>query len=70
MEIHTLVSAPLQFNQNAYVVWLPERTDAVVIDPGLEPELILDFLRDQRPDRWPRSSTRTATPTTSPATRR
>src|SRR5262249_37517574 len=42
---HTLVSMP--FAENSYVVWLPGRQDALVIDPGLEPELILDFLREQ-----------------------
>ncbi len=44
MEIHTIVS-DIVF-QNAYLVWLPERTDAVVVDPGLDAESILDFLRD------------------------
>src|SRR5262249_15227228 len=44
-QIHTIVSMP--FQENSYVVWLPERRDALVIDPGLEPDLILDFLRDQ-----------------------
>jgi glyoxylase-like metal-dependent hydrolase (beta-lactamase superfamily II) len=38
----------MPFEENTYVVWLPDRRDAVVIDPGLEPELILDFLREQR----------------------
>ena len=42
LEIHTIVSAP--FAENTYVVWLPGRTDALVIDPGLEPEAILAFL--------------------------
>lgn len=41
--IQTLVSMP--FAENSYVVRRPERHDALVIDPGLEPELILDFLR-------------------------
>jgi glyoxylase-like metal-dependent hydrolase (beta-lactamase superfamily II) len=40
-----LVSDP--FAENTYVVWLPDRSDALVIDPGLEPDLILDILRDQ-----------------------
>lgn len=44
LEIHTIVSMP--FVENTYVVWRPERRDALVIDPGLEPELILNFLRD------------------------
>ena len=37
----------MPFEENTYVAWLPGRGDAVVIDPGLEPELILDFLRDE-----------------------
>jgi hydroxyacylglutathione hydrolase len=45
MEIQTIVSE--QFQENTYVVWLKERTDAVVFDPGLEPDLILDFLRER-----------------------
>jgi hydroxyacylglutathione hydrolase len=47
VEIHTIVSAPLHFNQNAYLVWLPKRTEAVVFDPGLEPQPILEFLRER-----------------------
>jgi len=43
LEIHTLVSQP--FAENTYMVWRPGRADALVIDPGLEPDLILDFLR-------------------------
>ena len=45
LNIHTLVSMP--FEENTYVVWLPPRRDALVVDPGLEPDLILDFLREQ-----------------------
>jgi hydroxyacylglutathione hydrolase len=45
LHVHTIVSQP--FAENTYVVWLPGRTDCVVIDPGLEPELILDFLRQE-----------------------
>jgi glyoxylase-like metal-dependent hydrolase (beta-lactamase superfamily II) len=45
LQIHTIVSMP--FEENTYVVRLPGRTDAVVFDPGLEPELILDFLRGE-----------------------
>ena len=44
MEIHTIVS--MMFEENSYIVWLPERRDAVVFDPGLEPDLILAFLRE------------------------
>jgi hydroxyacylglutathione hydrolase len=46
LQIYTIVSKP--FDENTYVVWLPERSDALVIDPGLEPDLILDLLRDQK----------------------
>ena len=45
MEIHTIVS-DIVF-ENAYVAWLPERTDAVVVDPGLDAESILDFLEQR-----------------------
>jgi hydroxyacylglutathione hydrolase len=45
MQIRTLTSVP--FEENCYVVWLPGRGDTVVIDPGLEPDIILDFLRDE-----------------------
>jgi glyoxylase-like metal-dependent hydrolase (beta-lactamase superfamily II) len=45
LEIHTIVSVP--FDENSYVVWRAGRSDVLVIDPGLEPELILDFLRER-----------------------
>jgi glyoxylase-like metal-dependent hydrolase (beta-lactamase superfamily II) len=45
LQIRTLVSMP--FEENSYVVWLPGRPDCLVIDPGLEPELILDCVRDE-----------------------
>jgi hydroxyacylglutathione hydrolase len=44
-QIRTLVSMP--FEENTYIAWLHGRGDAVVIDPGLEPEAILDVLRDE-----------------------
>jgi glyoxylase-like metal-dependent hydrolase (beta-lactamase superfamily II) len=44
-QIHTIISLPLE--ENTYVVNLPGCDDAVVIDPGLEPDLILNHLRDQ-----------------------
>jgi hydroxyacylglutathione hydrolase len=43
--IRTLVSMP--FEENTYVVWLPGSTDCVVIDPGLEPDLIVDCLQEE-----------------------
>jgi glyoxylase-like metal-dependent hydrolase (beta-lactamase superfamily II) len=44
LEIHTLVSMP--FSENTYIAWMPPRHDALVVDPGLQPEAILEFLRD------------------------
>jgi hydroxyacylglutathione hydrolase len=38
-EIAAIVSHP--FEQNCYVVRLPDRKDCVIIDPGLEPEKII-----------------------------
>jgi glyoxylase-like metal-dependent hydrolase (beta-lactamase superfamily II) len=46
LEIRTVVSMP--FEENTYVVWQPGRSDCVVFDPGLEPELILDLLTGER----------------------
>jgi glyoxylase-like metal-dependent hydrolase (beta-lactamase superfamily II) len=46
LQIHTIVSMP--FAENSYIVWRPGRGDALVIDPGLEPELIIEFLQQQR----------------------
>lgn len=46
LQLHTIVSMP--FQENTYVVWRPDRSDAIVIDPGLEPDLIVDFLQQQR----------------------
>src|SRR5438067_42958 len=44
LQIHTIESMP--FSENTYVVWRPGRTDALVIDPGLEPELVVEFLQE------------------------
>ena len=45
LEIHTLVSMP--FGENTYIAWIPPRQDALVVDPGLQPESILDFLHER-----------------------
>jgi glyoxylase-like metal-dependent hydrolase (beta-lactamase superfamily II) len=42
-QIRCIVSS--QFAENAYVVWLPGRRDCVVVDPGLDPELIVEALQ-------------------------
>jgi len=45
-QIYTIVSLP--FEENTYVVWLPGRGDALVIDPGLDPGAIVRFLEEQQ----------------------
>ena len=44
LQIRTIVSQP--FDENTHVVWRSGRKDALVIDPGLEPDLILGFLKE------------------------
>jgi hydroxyacylglutathione hydrolase len=45
LQIQTIVSMP--FAENTYVVWQDGRTDAVVIDPGTEPDAVLAFLHER-----------------------
>lgn len=45
LQIHTIVSEP--FAENSYLLWHGERTDAIVVDPGFEPEPILEFLAER-----------------------
>ena len=45
LTISTIVSMP--FEENTYVVRRPGARTAVVVDPGLEPDLILNFLREE-----------------------
>jgi hydroxyacylglutathione hydrolase len=45
LQIRTVVSLP--FQENTYIVWQDGRGDAVVIDPGLEPELIVEVLHEE-----------------------
>ena len=45
LQLQTVVSMP--FEENTYIVWLPGRRDAIVFDPGLQPDLVLDVLREQ-----------------------
>jgi glyoxylase-like metal-dependent hydrolase (beta-lactamase superfamily II) len=44
--VASIVSQP--FQENTYVAWLEGRSDCLVIDPGLEPHLILDYLRREK----------------------
>lgn len=46
LHIHTIVSLP--FEENTYLLWKENQADCLVIDPGLEPDLILDFLKEQK----------------------
>jgi glyoxylase-like metal-dependent hydrolase (beta-lactamase superfamily II) len=45
MELRIVVSAA--FQQNTYVAWRPNRQDCLVIDPGLEPERIIECLEKE-----------------------
>lgn len=45
LQIHTIVSMP--FQENTYIVWRNGSSEALVVDPGLEPDLILTLLREQ-----------------------
>ena len=45
LQLQTVVSLP--FEENTYIVWLSGRDDALVFDPGLQPELILEVLVEQ-----------------------
>jgi len=46
LHIEAIVSAP--FSENTYVAWLAGRGDALVIDPGFEPQAIIDFLEQNK----------------------
>jgi glyoxylase-like metal-dependent hydrolase (beta-lactamase superfamily II) len=45
VQLYTVESAP--FAENSYVVWRDGASEAFVIDPGFEPEPILEFLADR-----------------------
>ncbi|HMP04258.1 MAG TPA: MBL fold metallo-hydrolase [Gemmatales bacterium] len=44
LQVQAIESMP--FAENTYIAYLPGRQDCVVIDPGLEPDLILSFLAE------------------------
>jgi len=44
-QIATIVSVP--FEENAYVAHMKGRDDCLVVDPGLEPQRIVDYLESQ-----------------------
>lgn len=41
--IETIVSAP--FEQNSYIVWRPGSAEALIVDPGFDPDAILDIVK-------------------------
>ena len=46
IRVATVVSRP--FQENTFVAWLVGRTDCLVIDPGLEPDRIMELLDDEQ----------------------
>ena len=44
-QIKTIVSMP--FAENSYVIWRAGGAECLVVDPGLEPDLIHEFLADE-----------------------
>ena len=46
LQIHAVESMP--FAENSYIVWRTGRAEAFVIDPGFEPQSILDFLTQNK----------------------
>ena len=47
MALHLFTVESMPFAENTYVAWRPGQGDAVVIDPGFEPDLVLQRLRDE-----------------------
>jgi hydroxyacylglutathione hydrolase len=45
IHVATVVSKP--FQENTYIAWLAGHTDCLVVDPGLEPALIIEFLDEK-----------------------
>ncbi len=46
VHVHTIVSMP--FAENSYIVRREGSAEAIVVDPGFEPDLILESLRNQK----------------------
>lgn len=46
LNVRAIESAP--FGENSYLVWAAGGSEAVVVDPGFEPDLILDALKRER----------------------
>src|SRR4051794_21117643 len=48
MDVRIAVVESMPFAENTYIAWRPGRGDAIVIDPGVEPDAILDPLRAKK----------------------
>jgi hydroxyacylglutathione hydrolase len=48
MDVRVAVVESMPFAENTYIVWRPGRGVAIVIDPGFEPDAVLDRLRAER----------------------
>jgi len=46
VRIETIVSRP--FDENTFIIWRADRSDCLVVDPGFEPDLILELLERER----------------------
>jgi hydroxyacylglutathione hydrolase len=42
----SILSRP--FSENSYIAWLPGRTECVIVDPGFEPEKIIEAVRSNK----------------------
>ncbi len=47
MEVRIAIVESMPFAENTYIVWQRGRSDAIVIDPGFEPDAVLDALRTE-----------------------
>jgi len=45
LQLRTIVSAP--FAENSYLLWKTDSSDAIVVDPGFDPDEILDQLAER-----------------------
>lgn len=45
VKIQTIVSPP--FAENTFIAFLPDRDDCVIVDPGMTPDRIIEYVRSQ-----------------------
>src|SRR4029078_4055067 len=48
MDVRIAFVESMPFAENTYIAWRPGRGDAIVVDPGFEPDAILDQLRAEK----------------------